>query len=224
MKNALLVVAALAVIVGSGLVHGAWTNRWGVPPAVKEMAQRIEALPERIGPWTMAESFPLDDRTVAMTGAVGYVSRRYVKTGSNESVNLLVLTGLPGNIGTHTPEDCYPGAGFVLEAPETYTRRYGVPEREAGFQTTLAIRQGTNAATLRLFWSWRSSKGWSSPQDARWAFAAEPTLTKIYVIREIGGSKVTAKDDPCNSFMTAVLPLLDQAVAGQGEPPRVAAR
>jgi hypothetical protein len=52
--------------------------------------------------------------------------------------------------------------------------------------------------------------GWSAPEDARWRFAPEPTLCKLYVIRETGGASVEPADDPCNDFMGVFLPELDR--------------
>ena len=52
MKNPIRIVAALALIVGAGLVHGAWTNRWGAPPQLAALAGRLRTLPKALGDWT----------------------------------------------------------------------------------------------------------------------------------------------------------------------------
>jgi hypothetical protein len=224
MKNTILTAAAIAMIVGVGLVHGSWTSRWRVPPALKAVAQRLEALPTEIGDWTVKDNYEMPPRELAMTGAVGYISRLYVHAGDGQSVNVLALTGLPGNIATHTPDACFPGAGYTLGGQQRFSRPYGEHERPAEFQTALAERGGTNPSLVRLFWSWRSTKGWSAPDDARWAFAAEPMLTKVYITREIVGPKVEPKLDPCTQFMDELLPLIDEAVAVTARPPQVASR
>jgi hypothetical protein len=222
MRNTIQIVAALAVIIGAGLVHGSWTNRWRMAPVVAELAGRLEAIPTRIGPWEMTAKRELPPRELAMTGAAGYVSRVYTNSSTGQSVSVLLLTGLPGDITTHTPDACYPGAGYVLGSPDRYLRRYGQPERSAEFKTAVARREGTNPSTLRLFWSWRNAQGWAAPDDARWFYAVEPVLSKLYVVRETGGTTLEPKEDPCNSFLAELLPALDRALSLSPDPVRVA--
>ena len=76
MKNPICTVAALALIVGAGLLHGAWTNRWRTAPALAELAARLESVPAVLGDWT-ATSRAIPPTEVAMTGAVGHISRVY---------------------------------------------------------------------------------------------------------------------------------------------------
>src|SRR5271157_685753 len=51
MKNPIYTVAALALIVGSGLVHGAWANRWRTAPALADLAARLESVPTVLEEW-----------------------------------------------------------------------------------------------------------------------------------------------------------------------------
>jgi hypothetical protein len=76
---------------------------------------------------------------------------------------------------------------------------------------------------LRIYWSWRGSKEWSAPEEPRWSFALEPVLSKLYIVRETAGEVIDAKDDPCNEFMSLLLPEIDRVListSGQqtGEP------
>ena len=128
MKNPIYTVAALALIVGSGLVHGAWTNRWRTAPALADLAARLESVPTVLGDWT-ATSRAIPPRELAMAGAVGQISRVYTNPTKGLTVSVLLLCGLPGNISTHTPDVCYPGAGYTLGNGERFVHRYGVPER-----------------------------------------------------------------------------------------------
>ena len=148
-----------------------------------------------------------------MAGGVGHLARIYTNPTKGLTVSVLLLSGLPGNISVHTPDICYPGAGYTLGESEKFVQRYGDPERTAEFQTAIASRTGTRPSSLRLYWSWRSSNGWSAPGNARWAFAAEPMLSKLYIVRETGGIAVDPKADPCAQFMTLLLPELDRAMS-----------
>lgn len=225
MKNIISVVAGLALIVAAGLVHGAWTNRWGVRPSVAALAERLRTLPATLGGWT-SEDRTIPPRELAMTGAVGHVNRVYSSSDQGLVVSILLLTGLPGDIATHTPEACYPGAGYTLGETTQYTFRYGDPERGAEFRTAIASRGGANPSTLRIYWAWRGSESWSAPDDPRWTFATMPALTKLYIVRETGGAKSDPQSDPCNQFMQLILPELDRLIrepghAGETAPPSV---
>jgi len=216
MKNPAYTVAALALIVGSGLVHGAWTNRWRTSPALAELAARLDSVPTVLGDWT-ATSRAIPSRQMAITGAVGQISRVYTNPIKGLTVSVLLLCGLPGNISVHTPDICYPGAGYTLGDPERFVHRYGVPERTAEFQTAIASRAGTNPSRLRLYWAWHGSSGWSAPENARWAFAAEPMLSKLYIVRETGGVAVDPKDDPSTQLLSLLLPELDRVMSLSGQ-------
>jgi len=216
MKNPVCTVAALALIVGSGLVHGAWTNRWRTAPALAELAARLESVPTVLGDWT-ATSRAIPPRELAMAGGVGHIARVYTNPTKGLTVSVLLLCGLPGNISTHTPDACYPGAGYTLGNSERFVHRYGVPERTAEFQTAIARRAGTKPSSLRLYWAWRAPSGWSAPANARWAFAAEPMLSKLYIVRETGGVAVDPKEDPCVQFLSLLLPELDRVMSPSGQ-------
>jgi hypothetical protein len=205
------VAAAVILIVGAGLVHGKWTNRWGPSPELTELARRFDSVPMVIGDWQgRARELPALDRAVA--GAEACLSREYSNPARGITFSVLLLGGLPGRISTHTPDVCYTGAGFTLDSPAPFTCRYGPDATVAKFNTALATRGGTNPSTLRIFWGWNASKGWSAPDDPRLSFAAEPALCKLYIVRETGGTAGDPQNDPCNDLMKVLLPELDRLV------------
>ena len=174
-------------------------------PALAELAGRLESVPSVIGDWT-ATSQPVSSKQMAIAGAVGHLTRVYTNPKNGISVSVMLLCGLPGNISTHTPDICYPGAGYSLGEAQSYLQTYGVPDRTAQFQTSFAGRSGTNPSRLRLYWAWHGSSGWSAPQNARWAFAAEPYLVKLYVVRETGGAATDPGKDPATEFLACCSP------------------
>jgi hypothetical protein len=205
------IAAAVILIVGAGLVHGKWTNRWAQSPALTELVRRFDSVPMVIGDW-QGRAFELPALDRAMAGAVACLSREYSNPARGITFSVLLLGGLPGKISTHTPDVCYTGAGFTLDSPVPFTYRYGPDATVAEFKTALAIRGGTNPSTLRIFWGWNASKGWSAPDDPRWKFAANPALCKLYIVRETAGVAGDPQNDPCNDFLKVLLPELDRLV------------
>ncbi len=149
-----------------------------------------------------------------MAGAEACLSRVYSNASRGVTVSVLLLGGLPGDIAVHTPDICYPGAGYTLGATSPFQRHDGPDLPAAEFRTALATRQGTNPSILRIFWGWNATntKGWSAPEAPRWKFAAAPALCKLYLVRETAGVVVDPKDDSCNDFMSVFLPELDKLV------------
>jgi hypothetical protein len=212
------IITAMVLIIGAGLVHGAWSNRWRPSAALAAQAARLDSVPKVIGEWTGAP-YPMDPTEIAATGAVNYLARRYTNASRGVTVSVLLLCGLPGLISNHTPDVCYPGAGYTLSTPTELTRGYGSPERPCTFRTAVASRTGPNPSVLRIFWGWNSSNGWTAPDEPRWRFASEPGLCKLYVIRETAGTSVNPKDDACNDFFTVFLPELDRNVFSASQSP-----
>jgi len=93
-----------------------------------------------------------------------------------------------------------------------------LPAHAAEFRTAVASRGGPTPASLRLYWAWHSSKGWSAPEDARWELGGEPMLSKLYVVRDTAGAMVDPKEDPANEFLALLLPEIDRVLAEGGQP------
>jgi hypothetical protein len=211
MMNIIRISLAVVLIVGAGLVHGAWTGRWGPSAELTRLVARFESVPMKIGDWD-GRPFELPQKERSMAGAVACLARRYANPTRGETVAVLLLGGLPGKISTHTPDVCYPGAGYSLSAPSAFTRGAGDGGRPAEFRTAVATRDGTNPSVLRIFWGWNASKGWSAPDEPRWEFANAPALCKLYVVRETAGAVVDPATDPCNDFLGVFLPEVDRHV------------
>jgi hypothetical protein len=215
MTSILRIITATTVMIAAGIVSAKWTNRFGPTPELVALSARFESVPIVLGDWK-AEAFQLPARERKMAGAAACLARRYRNPRLKASVTVLLLGGLPGDIATHTPDVCYPGAGFTMGSSTSFPRDYGPPQRHAEFQTVLATRTGPNASVLRIYWGWNAGKGWSAPDDPRWRFVAEPVLSKLYVVRETAGQIVDPRNDVANDFMALLLPALDRSAFGEG--------
>jgi hypothetical protein len=211
MIDTIRIFTAVALIVGTGLIYGAWTNRWGPSPALTALAGRFESVPMVIGDWK-GEAFELAPEERAMAGAVACLARRYINSTRGVSVSVLLLGGLPGLISTHTPDACYPGAGYSLDSSSPIKLPYGPERRQTEFRTALARRTGTNPSVLRIIWGWNASAGWKAPDEPRWEFGSASTLCKLFVVRETMGVAVAPERDPCGEFIDVFLPELDRCV------------
>jgi hypothetical protein len=121
MRRAIPVLAGLAVVLGSGLVHGLWTQRWSKSADIAGAVGRLSRLPEDLEDWR-AEPGAEDRESLTAAGAEGWWLRRYVHRHTGTQVEVLLLCGRSGRMCVHRPENCYSAAGFDLGAPPVHYR------------------------------------------------------------------------------------------------------
>lgn len=216
--------AAVMLVVGVTVVQGMLTERWA-PASRAELEQASQLLedrfPDRFGEWEAEQELESDPKELERAGAVGHVSRLYRNTRSKARVSAFVVSALPHDASGHTPDRCYPGAGFQVGESE---HRLMIPladGRQAEVFTGTFVKSGQ---TLRIFWTYgipagRSGGGleWIAPQIARIALNRQPAVYKLYAIADetrIGRSQSTVE---CEQFIAQLMPALDAALFG-GDP------
>ena len=200
---------AAVLIIGTGIVHGFWTDRW--VPAVEPQvaADRLAGIPLTIGEWDGKDP---EKPGETVPGVVGSLQRRYTNRVTGASVMIALVCGRPGPVSIHTPDSCYTASGYKLGTWSAVS-----PGEGANFWTADAVRtKATEETRLRIFWAWNGGQGWSSPDDARTTFARYPVLHKLYVLRELSSLSEPIKDDPGLTFMRALLPALDAHLFAPG--------
>jgi hypothetical protein len=199
---------AIAMILAAGWAHGHWTHRWTIIPAVQALAAKVGELPAEADEWS-ATSEPLDPRELRAAGGEVALQRSYRAPGAPPA-EVFLIAGRAASVSSHTPEVCYPGAGFLLGP----IRRVVIGGGGAGpepseFATAVATRKEPGKdESIRLYWAWNDGRGWRAPSDPRVAFLSAPALCKLYLISPVAGSG-DADDD-------AALALLGRLAAQYG--------
>jgi hypothetical protein len=219
--------AALVLVVGATMVQGRWTERW-TPisrEAVTQAARELEQFfPDRFGEWELERELESDPKELEAAGAVGHVSRLYRNNRSKARVSAFIVCALPYDASAHTPDRCYPGAGFSIGESEHRVKVDLGEGRTAEAFTATFVKQGQ---TLRIFWTYGvpgdsagKTHDWVAPQLARIALAGEPSVYKLYAIADqtrIGTSQSMVE---CENFIAQLVPALDAALAGGDTPER----
>jgi hypothetical protein len=215
---------AVALVVGGTVVQGTLTERWA-PASREELEQASRLLekrfPERFGEWEREMELESDPRELERAGAAGHVSLLFRNIRSKARVSAFVVCALPHDASGHTPDRCYPGAGFTVGETE---HRLTIPladGRKAEAFTGTFVKSGQ---TLRIFWTYgiRGRSGeldWIAPQIARIALNRQPAVYKLYAIADetrIGASQSMVE---CEQFITQLLPALDAALASHDTVP-----
>lgn len=203
----------VCLLIGSGLVHGLWTFRWGKPPDWTVAVDGLKQVPTTIGDWD-AESFELPADQLAGAEVEAHLARRYLNRSNGTVLTVLIVCGRTGAIAVHPPDVCYRGAGYDLTAPPT---PYVIPN-PAGlepleFMTAKFQKSDTPVPCyLRILWSWSAAGAWKAPSFPRMTLAHSPVLYKLYVIQELQTLDEPLDDGPCVRFIRALIPELEQAL------------
>jgi hypothetical protein len=212
MTRILTFAAGLAVVIASGLVHGAWTQRWQTSAALDAAVARLAGLPEQVGRW-QASPAGLDQDALDMAGAKGWWVRRFTDERTGSSVLVILLCGRGGPLSVHQPETCYTTAGYTLSAPPVHTAIPSNAGAPAEFWTGLFKKPEAGGQELRIFWSWYDGGAWRAADHPRWDFAHLPALYKLYAIRETNGRPERLNDDPAAELLRGLLPEMSRALA-----------
>jgi hypothetical protein len=235
-------VAAMSLVVFVTVLQGSWTDRWkdrGVTKELDQAARLLEAVfPKRFGDWELEQELESDPAELDRAGAVGHISRRYRNARTKARVSAFVVCARPHDASGHTPDRCYPGAGFTIGETE---HRETVPLDDGRSAETFTGTFRKTGQTIRIFWTYgvrdeksiaaenvAGSRTWIAPQIARIALAGEPAVYKLYAI--VDESRLTTAQAmvECENFLATLIPAFDQAVIDAGgtasdEGPRSAA-
>ena len=206
------VIAALAVLVFSGLVHGLWTDRWGRPAALEDALARVERVPLSFGPW-QGRPLDSDQDSFERTGAQAYWVRQYTNAHTKRSVSVILMCGRAGRMAVHTPQVCYSGAGFdMLRPPAQYPVAFD--GKQGRLWTARFAKPNTPGSELRLCWAWNARGVWEAPSSPRWSFRGEPFLYKLYVIEEGAAysSNAAAQADVLADFLPHLFVVLQSSL------------
>jgi hypothetical protein len=133
-------------------------------------------------------------------------------------VSVFVVCATPHDASGHTPDRCYPGAGFEVGESE---HRQTVPLADGRKAETFNGTFRKQGQTIRIFWTYGVDGQWVAPQIARIELAGSDAVYKLYAIIDETRIKGALSMQECADFLGALLPVLDQAVAAAraGEQP-----
>lgn len=209
---------AVLLMVGVTVLQGMWTDRWtgrNVGEALAKAARLLEErFPKACGDWELEQEIESDPKELERAGAVGHISRLYRNNRTKSRVSVFVVCATYYDASGHTPDRCYPGAGFEIAEAE---HRQAVPLKNGGTAETYTGTFRKQGRTLRVFWTFRVTAGWVAPQIARIELASEQAVYKLYAIideTQIRGAQATSE---CVDFLANLLPAIDAALAAEPE-------
>ena len=149
----------------------------------------LKGLPRTFGQWHAVEGSDtqLDPEIARIAGSSEHVIRSYRDAKSGEEVVVLVLYGLADGLFAHTPDVCYPAAGFQKVNIEAKNRTIELPEsnKQLTFRTAFFGRQVAGMLNcVQVSWTFRHNGQWLPDVGGRWkSFRYHPGMLKIQIQR-----------------------------------------
>src|SRR5207302_986641 len=95
-------------------------------------------------------------RQISLARLNGYVFRQYAEKNTSNVLSVLLVWGPAGPVSIHTPDDCYPAAGYEMLAKPIRTTLSCEQLGEQAELFTAKFRRQDIAAPqpLRIYWTW----------------------------------------------------------------------
>jgi hypothetical protein len=158
----------------------------------------------------------MDPKIVQITGSTDMVTRRYVDRRTGVGLDVLVLYGPAFDVSSHTPEVCYPAAGFE-PMPGATERAIPVEGPAAAPFRSLAFTKGEGglADSQEVYYSFRLDGRWTTQVAGPKASMRIPGLFKVQVSRRLSGRERRDIENPCEPFLTALVGEIEARMAGR---------
>jgi hypothetical protein len=200
-----VITAGLVITIGTGLVCGNITHRWGAQPDLLAAGAHLKTFPTRIGNWQLAEEAPMSDSEIAMLSCAGYVNRTYIDQKSGNTVSLAIYVGPPGPIAVHTPEVCYSSRDYTVEGERKRVQFDSSDHREHSLWNTKFRANNAIGERQSVYYGWLADETWIAADSPRFAFAGSPMLFKLQIAARVPPDTAGASVDPCQEFLREML-------------------
>ncbi|QDT01415.1 exosortase-associated EpsI family protein [Adhaeretor mobilis] len=222
-QNNLFIPLLVAVVslVGLTVVEGYFSDRLNTSSVTAaEFAKRFEQVPKNVAGWESVDK-KVTDEVRDTAGAVGHVSRKYVDPNSGREVDLWLIVGHSRDIVRHTPDICFPSAGFTPTG--TKTKHQIAPKQgEPGMFYTAKFHKedAMGRYQVRVFWAWNGNKEgqdkWDAPDDPRYYYGNNTALYKLYFTTSVTADEEEINDSSAVEFAKLMLPKVNAALFPKG--------
>ena len=205
---------AVVIMIAAGWVQGVWSERWGTFPELQIFSDQLEKIPVQIGEWKGEDQEKSEQRILKIAGAEGELVRVY-RNAHNEEVRISIICARLQDVFYHTPDRCYPAAGFEMQGDPHAEVIDCAGDVSAEFFTTSFLKsEATGTHTERGFWSWSGDGQWVAPKNPKLKFAGQQhALYKLYIFSsEPSGRKKTSDRDFARDFIRVFIPALEQSL------------
>ena len=179
----------------------------------------LKEFPKVLGGWHEVEGseITLDPQVARIAGSSDHLIRTYVNDMNGERVSVTILYGLAYLVWPHTPDACYPAAGFKkvppsrdveIDVPETTTKARFREQNFAKYQTGAGIYQ-------QVYYSLRNAGEWGLNLENNWkSFRYHPGMFKVQVQRQVVAVG-KAENSSLEEFLGKIVQEIEQRLAAK---------
>lgn len=171
-------------------------------------------IPTTLGSWTGRDD-AMDPIIARATGSTDRIVRVYQNAVTGQRVSVIVLFGPSSEMFIHSPENCYPRAGYTrIGAP--LRRDLAVGEWRWPFREVVYMKgEGGQADQQDVYFSWRYSGRWTPGLANPKEFERIPGMFKVQVSRPVQDAEIDLLDvgNPCEAFLAQLMPEIERRLA-----------
>jgi Protein of unknown function (DUF3485) len=178
----------------------------------------LSAFPKTIGTWHVIDTSDaqLDPEIARIAGSSDHIIRDYMDEKSGAVVNVLILYGLAASVFAHTPDVCYPAAGY---------QPIGVPANHefstAGLTTPVQFRSaffskrvGGISQTQEVCYLFLHNGQWLPEVESRWKlFRYHPGMFKVQLQHSASAISKVTESSPVESLLREIVQEIDRRIA-----------
>ena len=202
------------VLIGMGVVRSVQAHRYEVAQAVDTTSPfPLKTIPTEIDGWRMVEASEtqLDPLTTRTTGSTDHVIRSYFDETTGVMLSVLVLYGPAEPIMPHVPQVCYPASGFRITG-ETIDHHLPISDGlNATARSSVFSKSGGRAVLNQaVYHTYRVDDEWTPILAGRRLSNRNTGIFKIQIHRRVFDGERLGVDEPIESFLKKLIPVLEQ--------------
>jgi Protein of unknown function (DUF3485) len=217
-------VTCLMLGISGGIRHWRGMQFYRHTEETRQCPFPLAELPKVLGRWHCDENSEaqLEPEIARIAGSSDHIIRNYTDNVTGESVSVLILYGLGQNVSFHSPEACYPAAGYTQAengALADYNLKIPGMDKVARYRGGyFAKRRGGFTQFNEAAYSFRHSGEWVPDGRVLWkSFRYQPGMFKVQIGRVVSDFNLEKSTSVAllGEFMREIENRLDQIAASK---------
>ena len=214
---------ASTLLIASGIVRAVQTSQFEREHnTLVECPFPLTEIPRTLDGWHVVPGSEtvLDPLTTRITGSTDHSIRTYVNEMTGVTLSVLVLYGPAEPVLPHTPQVCYPSSGF-RSVGETTDHDIKLKNGEiVSFRASVFAKSGGRVLIQQaVYHSYLLGDRWSPDIANRELLRENPGIFKIQIQRRVVEGEARDQDEPIESFIQKIVPVLEQMTSKRRTPP-----
>jgi Protein of unknown function (DUF3485) len=169
----------------------------------------LSEFPETLGTWHVIDGSDsqLDPEIARVAGSSDHIIRTYQDAKSAQAVKVLILYGPANSVFAHTPELCYPAAGYEpVDPPTEHTFSTAGSQTPVRFRSAFFSKHvGGRGEYDEVYYTFLHNGQWLPEVESRWKFRYQPGMFKVQLERLVSGLSKDTENSPTESLLREIV-------------------